>query len=333
MHSHRLRSLRQAKGFTLDQLSAASGIHRGTIHRIELGQVSPRVDTLRELCTALGADLQHLFVQLPAPAEADAGGFKRGMLEWMPHLEALIHHSPDALMVLDRNGFVLYEGQSTTTLFGADSARRRSSPWPEWVHPQDRPEVLERLRLLVATPGAAQSLDYRVAAADGRWRWVTSNAINQFAHPVIQGIIISSQDTTRLKGLEADLRTRLTGLQAMAGTTAADAMPHERAEPIQEVYLLLTQDGTILECQASAANHPLGAFAADTGVNLRALPLPAEILESILAMIAAAFKEEKTQTRSFTLDVAGERRLQEARVKCNAGPVALLRFRDITARA
>ena len=57
----RLRQLRQAKGFTLDQLAGVSGINRGTIHRIELGQVSPRLDTLALLAQALQTDLPGFF--------------------------------------------------------------------------------------------------------------------------------------------------------------------------------------------------------------------------------------------------------------------------------
>ena len=72
MHKLRLRLLRQAKGLTLDQLSLASGVHRGTIHRIEQGQVSPRVETLRQLCAGLGSQLHELFPDPLPPERADS---------------------------------------------------------------------------------------------------------------------------------------------------------------------------------------------------------------------------------------------------------------------
>lgn len=63
MISRRIRQLRQLNELTLDQLSERSGVDRGTIHRIELGQVSPRVDTLQRLCKAMGQDLADLFAE------------------------------------------------------------------------------------------------------------------------------------------------------------------------------------------------------------------------------------------------------------------------------
>jgi len=70
MVHERLRKFRQLKGFTLDQLSERSGVDRGTIHRIELDQVSPRLDTLERLCQALGLDLPAFFGAEP-PSEED----------------------------------------------------------------------------------------------------------------------------------------------------------------------------------------------------------------------------------------------------------------------
>lgn len=61
MVHERLRKFRQLKGFTLDQLSERSGVDRGTIHRIELDQVSPRLDTLERLCQALELSLPAFF--------------------------------------------------------------------------------------------------------------------------------------------------------------------------------------------------------------------------------------------------------------------------------
>ena len=50
----RLAQVRQSKGLTQEQLSAATGVHRVTIARIETGEVSPKVETLKRLADALG---------------------------------------------------------------------------------------------------------------------------------------------------------------------------------------------------------------------------------------------------------------------------------------
>lgn len=55
---------------TLDQLAASSGVDRGTISRIELGHVSPRIDTILFLCKAMNTTLSSFFGEM-RPQEAD----------------------------------------------------------------------------------------------------------------------------------------------------------------------------------------------------------------------------------------------------------------------
>ena len=63
-----LRKLRRKSNLTLDQLAASSGVDRGTISRIELGHVSPRIDTISFLCEAMGTSLSHFFGAPDLPA-------------------------------------------------------------------------------------------------------------------------------------------------------------------------------------------------------------------------------------------------------------------------
>lgn len=50
----RLRDLRRARGLSLDELAALSGVSRATISKIELAQTSPGTATLSKLTEALG---------------------------------------------------------------------------------------------------------------------------------------------------------------------------------------------------------------------------------------------------------------------------------------
>lgn len=56
-----VRSLRRARGWTQDDLSARSGISADTIRRIERGTVSTTVDTLRKVCDGLGVAPSTMF--------------------------------------------------------------------------------------------------------------------------------------------------------------------------------------------------------------------------------------------------------------------------------
>lgn len=228
MISHRLRSLRRSKGYTLDQLSEISGVNRGTIHRIELDQVSPRVDTLALLCQALGTDFQGFFrgvEVVPDPDQEDHGtlepepalvagmgesegilenhDFRHGLLDWLEHLEALIHCSADGFAVTDRDGFIIYESQVSILLRGSALQARRNRPWFACAHPEDRPSLSAGMQAVLEQPDEVLPLDYRVPTTpEGGWRWVRSTLRNQLKHPAIEGIVINTQDITAWKKAE-----------------------------------------------------------------------------------------------------------------------------------
>lgn len=63
----RLKALRQAQGWSLDRLAAASGVSRATLSRLEAAAVSPTTDVLGQLCSAYGLTLTRLL----APVEEE----------------------------------------------------------------------------------------------------------------------------------------------------------------------------------------------------------------------------------------------------------------------
>lgn len=65
----RLRHLRGVRGLTLDALSAASGVSRAMISKIERGEASPTAQLLLRLCTALDLTLSAFFAFSEAEGE------------------------------------------------------------------------------------------------------------------------------------------------------------------------------------------------------------------------------------------------------------------------
>ena len=66
-----LRKIRKQSNLTLDQLAASSGVDRGTISRIELGHVSPRIDTIGFLCEAMNTNVGTFFEQPELALQAE----------------------------------------------------------------------------------------------------------------------------------------------------------------------------------------------------------------------------------------------------------------------
>lgn len=56
----RLKSLRAAQGWSLDELAVQSGVSRATLSRLENAEVSPTAQVLGRLCTAYGLTMTRL---------------------------------------------------------------------------------------------------------------------------------------------------------------------------------------------------------------------------------------------------------------------------------
>ncbi len=67
----RVRALRQARGWTLEQAARQAGLARSTLSKIENGQMSPTYDALRKLATGLKISVPQLFTP---PAEGQITG-------------------------------------------------------------------------------------------------------------------------------------------------------------------------------------------------------------------------------------------------------------------
>lgn len=67
----RVRELRRARGWTLEQAAKAAGLARSTLSKIENGQMSPTYDALKKLALGLDLSVPQLF---SPPETTNAGG-------------------------------------------------------------------------------------------------------------------------------------------------------------------------------------------------------------------------------------------------------------------
>lgn len=67
----RVRELRKARSWTLEQAARQAGLARSTLSKIENGQMSPTYDALRKLADGLGIPVPQLFTP---PVRAQANG-------------------------------------------------------------------------------------------------------------------------------------------------------------------------------------------------------------------------------------------------------------------
>jgi transcriptional regulator with XRE-family HTH domain len=68
---HRVRELRKARGWTLEQAAVQAGLARSTLSKIENGQMSPTYDAVKKLALGLGISVPQLFTP---PSKAQVMG-------------------------------------------------------------------------------------------------------------------------------------------------------------------------------------------------------------------------------------------------------------------
>jgi transcriptional regulator with XRE-family HTH domain len=87
----RVRDLRRARSWTLEQAAKEAGLARSTLSKIENGQMSPTYDALKKLAAGLGLTIPQLFT--PAPrAEVNGRMAVTKAGEGSAHLTATYEH-------------------------------------------------------------------------------------------------------------------------------------------------------------------------------------------------------------------------------------------------
>lgn len=137
----RLRASRLAQGITLEQLSAAAGVTRGFLSRIERDETMPSVPTLVQICQALSLPIGSLFsepavqrVALDSAPRINLGGRRLEERLLSPRSEAraqLIHselqpgsHGGEALYTVNCELEMLHVVHGSVTMAFTDREHR-----------------------------------------------------------------------------------------------------------------------------------------------------------------------------------------------------------------
>lgn len=134
--------------------------------------------------------------------------------------QAFVEHATDIVSVLDENGIIRYESPAVERILGYDQDELVGEHAMEYIHPDDREEVMETFYNAIEQSGTVyDEVEFRFRHADGSWEWLQSTGVNRMAESV-GGYVIVSRDVTPWKEREAELRERVKELSAIRETTA-----------------------------------------------------------------------------------------------------------------
>ncbi|HEX3981596.1 MAG TPA: EAL domain-containing protein [Acidimicrobiales bacterium] len=129
---------------------------------------------------------------------------------------SLIQNSTDATLVIDASGICTYVSPAILPLLGIETQDLVGSRPTDFVHPDDRQRVRDRLSSALQSPENVL-IQFRMVRHDGTWRDVEAVVSNQLDRPSVAGYVANIRDITERKEFEALLAHRavhdpLTGL-------------------------------------------------------------------------------------------------------------------------
>ncbi|MGZ5247856.1 MAG: PAS domain S-box protein, partial [Flavitalea sp.] len=116
--------------------------------------------------------------------------------------QALIQHSFDVVEVVDNQGKVKYISPAISRMFGFSPEEIEGRSGFEFIHPEDKSMVYEKMNNLLNFPDKAESAIIKMIAKDGSWRVCDVHAENLLDNPYVNGIVINYRDITENKKLE-----------------------------------------------------------------------------------------------------------------------------------
>ena len=146
--------------------------------------------------------------------------------------EALIEHSSDIVTVLDDDGVIQFDSPAVERILGYHSGELVGENAFEYIHPDDRDQVVATFEEVVGSPGeVTEQVEYRFRHADGTWVWLETVGSNR-KDTELDGYVLNSRDITAQKEREVKLRERAKELDALHRTTELFATQDDPVESL-----------------------------------------------------------------------------------------------------
>ncbi len=116
-------------------------------------------------------------------------------------LHALVEHGPEAVMLLDERGQILYANPAMTSLIGYDAGELIDRSIFSLIHPDDMEEIMRLHAKIISITLAMHAIEHRMQHKNGSWRWLEANALNLLTKPDIAAIVYTYRDGSRHRDL------------------------------------------------------------------------------------------------------------------------------------
>jgi diguanylate cyclase (GGDEF)-like protein/PAS domain S-box-containing protein len=184
---------------------------------------------------------------------------ERALRDSEARFRALVQNSSHMVMVLDVGGGITYASPAFGRMLGYRGEGRIGQNVFDLVHPDDVKDVRTHFSDHLGQREPSRTFEFRVLAADGRWRHVETLANNLLEDPSVGGIVFNCRDVTERKRAEA----LLAGQAGVLDLIARDA-------PLSDTLTVLAR---VIETEAEGARCAI-LLLDDEGARLRVAAAP-----------------------------------------------------------
>jgi diguanylate cyclase (GGDEF)-like protein/PAS domain S-box-containing protein len=165
----------------------------------------------------MGAFILVFVIRMAGATMGQKEGAEASMRLSEDRFRSLIQNSSDVTMVTDEGGKCTFVSPAIQDLTGVDPGEFIGNPATEFVHPDDRDRVRDRLGDQFQSGPVTTLVQFRMGRVDRRWCEVEAVVSNQLDRPSVGGYVANIRDITERKEFEAILAHRalhdpLTGL-------------------------------------------------------------------------------------------------------------------------
>jgi two-component system cell cycle sensor histidine kinase/response regulator CckA len=152
----------------------------------------------------------------------------------------LVENLSDGIIMLARDGALLYTSSSTTDILGFSAEQLAGHKLFEFIHPADVPDAMRIFSECLAKPGLPISSEYRYRTHTGSWRHIEALTVNRLEDTAVSAVIATIRDVTSRKESEKGLIERERQFRALFDS-ALDAM------------VLVTDERTFIDANPAAS--------------------------------------------------------------------------------
>lgn len=139
----------------------------------------------------------------------------------------IVEQLSDTILLIDKQAQIFYANPSAEKIFNGASATLKGKNFFEFVHPDDRPLMRDRLDDIIEHPERqyADSIELRLKLPQSSPRVISVRGCNELYNPTLQAVVLTVRDITerRQQSERRKIQTRMLE-QMMNGSALSDVM-------------------------------------------------------------------------------------------------------------